>query len=377
MRFIYIILFLLLPTSVFSQVTIISENFGTTLGLTIPVNSYTGYQNLNTLSYTGNSSIRNTLPSTGYAGSSGLGNVFFNTNQQLTIRNINTLCFANVTLSLGIYKSTRLSNGSDFVIEYSTDGITYTQLPYFLPTGDLTAIWRSITLINFLPSVENLTIRFRQTGTTTQFRIDDINISGIQIPFDTTRIELRNCNSFTWDGVSYDIDSIYIFNRKTYQGCDSIIAVDFIKDINNIGCVLPVVLSSFTSKCINESIEINWTTVSEINNDYFELEKFNESINNWNVIGSILGNGNSNREINYKYSDFNVESINIYRLKSISYTGVIEYSKPIEADCIANFNEYIYFDLYGRTIDILLPDMLYIQYNKNAKTSKLILQKIW
>jgi len=189
-KLVFCFLLIIFSTNLFSQVTIISENFGTTLGLTIPVNSYTGYQNNGILSFTGTATARNTLPSTGYAGSSGFGNVFFNTNQQLTISNINTLCFANITLSVGIYKNTRTSNGSDFIIEYSEDGVTYIQLPYSLPTGNLTAIWRGITLTDFLPSVNNLTIRFRQTGTTTQFRIDDINISGIAILFDTTYIEL-------------------------------------------------------------------------------------------------------------------------------------------------------------------------------------------
>lgn len=377
MRFIYVILFLVLPTTIFSQVTIISENFGNTFGLTIPVNSYTGYQNNGILSFTGTSTVRNTLLSTGYAGASSGGNIFFNTNQQLTISNINTLCFANITLSLGIYKSTRTSDGSDFVIEYSTDGITYTQLPYSLPVGTLTAIWRGITFSDFLPSSENLTIRFRQTGSATQFRIDDINISGIKIPFDTTQIQLRNCNSFTWDGISYDIDSIYIFKRKTYQGCDSIIAVDFVKDEDNLGCALPVVLSEFAGKCINETIVIKWTTASEINNSYFELEKFSESINNWLVIGTIFGNGNSNKEINYEYSDFNIEPINMYRLKSISYSGNIEYSKAIEIDCNVLSTKYMYFDLYGRVMNDLLPNVLYIQYDMNTQKSKLILQNAW
>lgn len=381
MRFIYVILFLVLPTSLFSQVTIISENFGSTGNTTlfIPVNTYTGYQHYNILTYTGTASIRNTLPSTVYAGSSGLANVFITNTPgtQITIGNINTLCYTNVLLSVGIQKNRNVSNGNELVIEYSEDGITYIPMPFTLPTGNNTSGWRSIILSDFLPSVSNLRIRFRQTGTLTQFRIDDVNISGIVYPEDTTKIELRNCSAFTWDGISYDIDSVYIFKRKTYQGCDSIIAVDFVKDEDNLGCALPIVLSEFTAKCINDIIVIKWTTASEINNSYFELEKFSESINKWLVIGTIFGNGNSNKKINYEYSDFNIEPINMYRLKSISYSGNIEYSKAIEIDCNVLSTKYMYFDLYGRVMNDLLPNVLYIQYDMNTQKSKLILQNAW
>jgi hypothetical protein len=374
MNFIVTILLVCQFLLTFSQVTIVSENFGNTSGLNIPVNSYTLYQNNNVLSFTGTASVRNTLQSTGYAGSSGLGNVFFNTNQQLTISNINTLCFANITLSLGIFKSTRLSNGSDFVIEYSTDKVTYIQLPYLLPTGDLTAIWRSIVLIDFLPSVENLTIRFRQTGTTTQFRIDDINISGIPLPIDTTKIVLRNCSSFTWDGTPYDVDSVYLFKRKTSDGCDSLISVDFIKDPFNTGCTLPIRLLSFSGECIQDKIQLEWITISELNNDRFEIEKFNAIQNTWNYIGTVYGSGTINRKMTYSFNDFQIENENIYRLKQFDYDGKFSYIDAIDVSC-SKLADIIIYDLYGRQIqDAAVPGIYFMSDKNNTFVKKIFIK---
>lgn len=129
------------------------------------------------LTFSGTADLRSTSASSGYTGASGGANVFFTatvgTNFQ--IAGVNTTGLNELKLSFGIFKSTALSDGSDFIVEVSTDGITYDPLSFAaLPTGSGTAIWHYRTATGAIPAAENLRIRFRQNGTTTQYRIDDV-----------------------------------------------------------------------------------------------------------------------------------------------------------------------------------------------------------
>lgn len=93
---------------------------------------------------------------------------------------------------------------------------------------------------------------------------------------------------------------------------------------------LPVVLVSFevVEKDMNWA-ELQWTTASEINNDYFIVEKSIEGLN-FEAIGKVSGNGNSVNLINYKFLDQNTESqVVYYRLKQVDFNGEFEYSPII------------------------------------------------
>lgn len=166
-----------------AQTTIFSENVGTPSGTTA-IASYTGWQNFGTLTFTGTADVRNTTVSTGYTGASGGGNVFITntvgTNFQ--IASINTTSYTSLSLSFGILKNTTASNGSDLIVEVSSDGTSYTPLTVpALPTGTGTAVWALRTATGTIPSTANLRIRFRQNGTATQYRIDDVKLVGTPV----------------------------------------------------------------------------------------------------------------------------------------------------------------------------------------------------
>ena len=57
--------------------------------------------------------------------------------------------------------------------------------------------------------------------------------------------------------------------------------------------VLPIELISFNAKNIDNNIELNWSTLAEINNNYFSVERSNNSLE-FEVISQIKGLGNSN-----------------------------------------------------------------------------------
>lgn len=162
----------------FGQVTIFSENMGIGTNGDTPI-ATSLFENSAPITFIGDVDTRITTQSSGYTSASGGRNVFI-TNQigrYFEISGINTSNYLDIILSLGHYKN-RIDGNNELVIEVSADGITYTPLTYSRPTGTGTTGWMLITPIGVIPSTDNLRLRFTQTSTSTQFRIDDVHLSG-------------------------------------------------------------------------------------------------------------------------------------------------------------------------------------------------------
>ncbi len=106
--------------------------------------------------------------------------------------------------------------------------------------------------------------------------------------------------------------------------------------VNIVNQPLPVELTSFTSKFLNDKIQLNWVTKTEVNNYGFNVER---RINDgeWSSIGFVEGHGNSNSPKNYSYSDkdlFAGGSSFQYRLKQVDTDGTFEYSDVVEVDVV-------------------------------------------
>lgn len=188
------VLFLISFSKSWGQTTIFSENMGNANVGTLSIATNT-FQNSGVLTYAGTADTRTSTPSSGYTtscgGASGLRNVFFTTSgtASFEISGINTSACSNFTLSYGIHKNTNASNGSEFVISVSTDGTTYTALAApTLSTGTGTATWFLKSITAGIPSTSNLRIRFVNTSTGTQFRLDDLCLQGNCCTSPTTTI---------------------------------------------------------------------------------------------------------------------------------------------------------------------------------------------
>lgn len=96
--------------------------------------------------------------------------------------------------------------------------------------------------------------------------------------------------------------------------------------------VLPVTLVSFTGSLIDDKVYLQWETASELNNDYFLVEK---SINgrDWSSIGTVKGNGTTSQPHQYSLWDTNpYVGTNYYRLKQVDFDGSFNYSNIIQVD---------------------------------------------
>lgn len=95
------------------------------------------------------------------------------------------------------------------------------------------------------------------------------------------------------------------------------------KSINYIP--LPIELASFDAQLTeSNTVAIAWSTFTEINNDYFTIERSSNGID-FEAIKTIQGAGNSNSPLNYSFTDNKPEvGINYYRLKQTDFDGKFE-----------------------------------------------------
>ncbi|MEO9966834.1 MAG: T9SS type A sorting domain-containing protein [Reichenbachiella sp.] len=168
-----------------------------------------------------------------------------------------------------------------------------------------------------------------------------------------------------WDSIgNFDIDDIRLlvdddgnFNDASYFGSSDVnislgstpnsilvsgigtneIAINTTKYIT-IGSVssstqLPVDLISFSAKPTNErTVSIVWNTASEINNDYFSIERSLDALE-WKRIATINSRGDSNYASNYTTVDKNpYENVSYYRLKQTDKDGGHKYFDPVMVD---------------------------------------------
>ena len=115
---------------------------------------------------------------------------------------------------------------------------------------------------------------------------------------------------------------------------------------------LPITLDYFNAKKQLESIFIDWQTLSEINNDFFTVEK-SEDANNWKILTLINGSGNSNSINYYNTIDYSPYSNGTYyRLKQTDFNGEFSYSKIKYFGNILKYNISIYPNPTSKEVNI-------------------------
>lgn len=102
---------------------------------------------------------------------------------------------------------------------------------------------------------------------------------------------------------------------------------------------LPVTLLYFRAAATENGVLIQWSTSSETNNDYFTIER-SKNLQDWSVIGTTPGFGNSVVTKKYSFIDNNTSAGRwYYRLKQTDYDGEFEYFDAIEILINSNFSK--------------------------------------
>ena len=91
--------------------------------------------------------------------------------------------------------------------------------------------------------------------------------------------------------------------------------------VDNVQNPLPIDLLNFDVRKEGHAVRIDWTTASEIDNDYFIIER-TDDFKNIEVIQTVKGAGNSNEILNYYiYDNQPLNGTSYYRLTQVDYDG--------------------------------------------------------
>ncbi|NME72189.1 T9SS type A sorting domain-containing protein [Flammeovirga aprica] len=94
---------------------------------------------------------------------------------------------------------------------------------------------------------------------------------------------------------------------------------------------LPVKMISFNGYYENNTVVLEWTTATELNNDNFEVQRSVDG-QNWSSLVMIEGGGNSNVRLDYQYVDNDpIQSqLTYYRLIQTDFDGTATVIDPIQ-----------------------------------------------
>ncbi|MEP6746599.1 MAG: PA14 domain-containing protein [Bacteroidota bacterium] len=99
---------------------------------------------------------------------------------------------------------------------------------------------------------------------------------------------------------------------------------------NITGSLLPVKLLGFDGKTDNKNISLSWKVSSEINADYYQVEKSADGIA-FTVLGKVFATASTSAGKTYGYPDASPFSgINFYRLRMVDKDGKYSYSPVIK-----------------------------------------------
>ena len=193
---------------------------------------------------------------------------------------------------------------------------------YWNITNDNDLAFASANLtFNYLPNDFNTA--FSEATDEATMVVGKYNTSGWSFPTISSRSPGGNN-----DGGSITVSGITSFSDFT---------------ISKSEAALPVELTSFTASVKNTSVNLKWSTATEINNYGFEIERTVNtsiplSVTKWEKIGFVSGSGNSNSQKDYSFNDSYPTggSSFRYRLKQIDNDGTFSYSDGVEVEIVPN-----------------------------------------
>lgn len=316
-----------------------------------------------------------------------------------TVNNTSTLSSSVETNSQTVCQNTPITN-----VTYNTKGSTGSTFSG-LPTG-VTGSWGSnVATITGTPSVSgtfnyvvtltggcgsvtsNGTITVNPTvvtissitgnsniiaGTTENYSIpSDPNATTYQWDYResstsswVTNVSSTNSVSVTWPTTTTDGEVLVtVYNSCNTVNKNLLITVDG---------VLPVEMLYFYLNVYPSFNYLIWSTASELNSDYFQIERSIDGIE-WKSVGIKSASGNSNSKIDYNFSDYFEDFvIHYYRLKQVDYNGQFKIYDIISANNLKSFKKIVrYINLLGQEVDPNTEGLVFIVY-EDGTTQKII-----
>ena len=150
--------------------------------------------------------------------------------------------------------------------------------------------------------------------------------------------------TYSWTGTAGTITSPSSQNT-TISGLTAAGGTFTVTGQNNRGCVatksitinssvcatLPIEMTRFFGTCTDNISELNWTTASEHNNDYFLLDQSSNGVD-FETVATVDGAGTSTEEMDYSVR-VSSEKGSYFRLRQVDFDGKSEQTDVIYVAC--------------------------------------------
>lgn len=235
----------------------------------------------------------------------------------------NTTFSASVTDGLGISVNSGLNNGDYILAGYSSDSNTPLTTDVTGMTGTNNARWSRIWYIDVTNTSTNIN---------TNIEFDEIagNISGLPLSAPVSNYVLLYRAGQTGAWTELTTASAISGNKIQFNNYN--LTTDGYYTVgtrNYMQSPLPITLLYFTAELNNKQVNLKWATASELNNDFFTIEKSNNGIQ-FESLTTTKAKGNENELTIYNDVDMNpFDGITYYRLKQTDKDGSYTYSKII------------------------------------------------
>ena len=141
------------------------------------------------------------------------------------------------------------------------------------------------------------------------------------------------------------------------------------------GSALPIDLISFNAEHLGSDIHpvvlINWDIASQVNNDYFEIQR-SIDVEEWHTIETVTGAGNSNTQMSYSVIDIKpLYGTSYYRLKQTDYDGQHESFFPVSVSISSEEKElYKVVNFMGQEVNEYYKGMVLEIYTDGTSVKK-------
>jgi hypothetical protein len=160
----------------------------------------------------------------------------------------------------------------------------------------------------------------------------------------------------------YTLSGLTSFSKFTLNGA------------SQTNTTLPVELLYFDAFAMdNQTVNCSWGTSTEINNDFFTLERSVDGVN-FEVLGDVRGAGNYSGSLYYEFLDQEAyNGVSYYRLKQTDFDGTISYSHVIAVNfATTNVSYAVYPIPFESSLNISFDSHAEVSYSLYDMNSKLI-----
>ena len=176
------------------------------------------------------------------------------------------------------------------------------------------------------------------------------------------------------------VDLSYLAGQEAYVRLKGTTGSNYMSDMAfdgfqmfGSGTPLPIDLVSFGAD-VNENLDgviINWTVASQVNNDYYSIERSTD-VESWESIGTMPGAGSNNEMMSYVYYDEQpLDGVSYYRLRQTDYDGKTEAFYPVSVQIIRQPLEVVKrYNLMGQIVTESYNGIVIEQYTDGSIAKK-------